>query len=242
MNENKLSRKSSTAELIKKLEQYSTDRLNREAIVPVITVCMEPGSGGHLIASEVAKQLGIRLYDRNMLISIGHLADTDSQFLDSMEKERPTAVHDFITSLLDKKYVPTGDYLHYLKELVDVIGRVGNAVVVGRGANFILPPKGRFSIRVIAPLDIRIKNVSFKYGVTLEEAKKRIKHREKKRKTFVKESFSKNIEDFKHYDLIINTARMDLETSVNAIIGAVIGAQANGAFEKVNTYILRKRK
>ena len=237
-----MSRKSSTAELIKKLEKYSTDRLNQEAIIPVITVCMEPGSGGHLIASEVARQLGIKLYDRNMLISIGHLADTDSQFLDSMEKERPTAVHDFITSLLDKKYVPTGDYLHYLKELVDVIGRVGNAVVVGRGANFILPAKGRFSIRVIAPLDIRIKNVSFKHGVTLEEAKKRIKHREKKRKTFVKESFSKNIEDFKHYDLIINTARMDLETSVHAIIGAVIGAQANGAFEKENTYILRKRR
>ena len=240
MNENNSSRKASTSELIKKLEKYSTG--GREASIPVITVCMEPGSGGHLIASELAKQLDLKLYDRNMLISIGHLADTDSQFLNSMEKERPTAIHDFITSLLDKKYVPTGDYLHYLKELVEVIGRVGNAVVVGRGANFILPPKGRFSIRVIAPLDIRIKNVSLKYGVTLEEAKKRIKHREKKRKTFVKESFSKNIEDFKHYDLIINTARMDLETSVNAIIGAVIGAQANGAFEKENTYILRKRR
>jgi len=240
MNENNSSRKASTSELIKKLEKYSTG--GREASIPVITVCMEPGSGGHLIASELAKQLDLKLYDRNMLISIGHLADTDSQFLNSMEKERPTAIHDFITSLLDKKYVPTGDYLHYLKELVEVIGRVGNAVVVGRGANFILPPKGRFSIRVIAPLDIRIKNVSLKYGVTLEEAKKRIKHREKKRKTFVKESFSKNIEDFKHYDLIINTARMDLETSVNAIIGAVTGAQANGAFEKENTYILRKRR
>ncbi|NNF98709.1 MAG: cytidylate kinase-like family protein [Desulfobacteraceae bacterium] len=242
MNEKNPSIKEFTSELDKKLEKLPTEKTGREEDIPVITICMEPGSGGHLIASEVAKRLDLKLYDRSILVPISNLANVDSSFLDAIEKERPTAVHDFITSVLDKKYVYKGNYLRYLKELVEIIGRVGKAVIVGRGANFILPAQGRFSIRVIAPLDIRVKNVSFKFGVTLDEAKKRIKEREKRRKAFVKDSFYENIDETKHYDLIINTARMDLETSVEAILGAIAGSRVNGSFDKENSYILRKRK
>ena len=45
-----------------------------------------------------------------------------------------------------------------------------------------------------------------------------------------------------HYDLILNTARMDLETAVESIIGAIVGSQAHRTFEKETSYILKGKR
>lgn len=223
-------------------KQVPVSRLKERASAPVITVCPEPGSGGRLIADQLAKRLNFTIFDKNILTSMANTAAVESSSLDTIEQQRPSGIQDFITSLVDKDYVYTGDYVSFLKQEVEIIGKIGRGVIVGRGANFILPPKDRFSIRVIAPLDIRIRNVSFKNGVPLAEAKKRIKNREQRRKTFIRETFHKDIGDLLHYDLIINTARMDLNTAVESIIGTIIGSQTNKIFEKETSYILKNKR
>jgi cytidylate kinase len=216
-------------------------KLNKRASVPVITICMEPGSGGRLIAGEIAQRLNFQLFDKNILVTMANTAAVESRSLNAIEQQRPSGVQDFITSLVDKDYVYTGDYVSFLRQEVEIIGKIGQGVIIGRGANFILPPKDRFSIRVIAPLDIRIRNISFKHGVSPAEAKKRIRHREQRRKAFVRETFHEDIADIMHYDLIINTARMDLDTAVESVIGAVIGSQTNKIFEKETFCILKDK-
>ena len=223
-------------------KQMSADKLKQSASIPVITVCMEPGSGGHLIASELAERLNFQLFDKNLLIAMANTAAVESRSLETIEEQRPSGIQDFITALVDKDYVYTGDYVSFLKQEVEIIGIIGRGVIVGRGANFILPPKDKFSIRVIAPLDIRIRNVSFRNGVSLAEAKKRIKNREQRRKTFIRETFHEDIADTMHYDLIINTARMDLDTAVGSVIGTIIGSQTNKTFEKETSYILKNKR
>jgi cytidylate kinase len=223
-------------------KQVPPARLKKNASLPVITVCLEPGSGGRLIADELAKRLNFTLFDKNILTTMANMAAVESKSLDTIEQQRPSGIQDFITSLVDNNYVYTGDYVSFLKQQVEIIGKLGRAVIVGRGANFILPPKDKFSIRIIAPLDIRIRNVSFKNGVPLAEAKKRIRNREQRRKTFIRETFHEDIADIMHYDLILNTARMDLETAVESIIGAIVGSQAHRTFEKETSYILKGKR
>ena len=223
-------------------KQAPTATMGNRVWVPVITVCMEPGSGGHLIASTLAERLNFRLFDANLLVTMANKAAVKSGTLNSIEKERPSGIQDFITAMVDNDYVYTGDYMTYLRQEVEIIGKLGQGVIVGRGANFILPPSTRFSVRVIAPRDVRIKNISFKYGVSLAEAKKRIKHREQRRRAFIREAFHQDISDIVHYDMILNTARMDLDTAVEAVIGAIVGAQVNNPFQKETTYILKGRK
>ncbi len=224
------------------INYFSTSVMDKKAAIPVITICMQPGSGGRLIAVEIARLLGVELYDKNLLVPMANAVDAESRALDSIEKERPSGMQDFVSALLNKNYVYTGDYLQYLKDIFDIIGKINRGVILGRGANFILPAKGRFSVRVIAPMDIRVKNVAFRFGVSLAEAKKRVRNREQKRKHFIREAFHKDIADIEHYDLIINTARMSLDAAVVAIIGATIGAQTEGGFEKENSFILRNSK
>jgi cytidylate kinase len=214
----------------------------KPASVPVVTVAMEPGSGGFLVAEALAKRLGFDFYHRNILNAIAHSADTNSDVLDMIEKERFSKIQDFVSSLLQEQYVYSGDYVQHLTKMVNSLGLIGRAVIVGRGANFILPPEKRFAIRVIAPEEIRVKNVAFHFGVSLAEAKKRIKNRETKRKTFIKNTFHKDITDVGSYDLILNTARLDLRAAVETVIGTILGAQKNRVFEKATAFILQSDK
>jgi len=69
-------------------------------------------------------------------------------------------------------------------------------VIVGRGANFILPAREIFAVRVIAPLEIRIRNVARGYHVAAEEeAKRGIIQRESRRKAFIMHAFNADISD-----------------------------------------------
>ena len=209
--------------------------------LPAITIAMAPGCGGSLIAEKVAERLGYRLYSEKLLTAMANEADVKKHALESIEKQRPKLFEDFVNSIMPKDdYVYKGDYFEQLKYTISHLSMIGKVVIVGRGANFIIPLEKRFSIRVVAPLEIRIKNVAFYHKVTINEAKKRILNREAKRKAFIKENFHKDIGDHMNYDLTINTERMDLETCTELIVGAVKGSQVNRAFEKKSSYILKR--
>lgn len=214
-----------------------------ETSLPVVTIAMEPGSGGALIAENVAQRLGYRLYGKNILTAMANRADIKADVLDAIEKGRPTPMEDFVSSILPRSdYVYKGDYFEQLKDMLNNLALLGKAVIVGRGANFVIPPEKRFAIRVVAPLEARIRNVSFYHKVSLEEAEKRINQREKRRRKFIKDTFHEKINDCLQYDLTINTQRMDLQTCTELVIGAIKGSQVNRAFEKNNSYFLRSYK
>ena len=243
MDSSKVTVEKFVAEQRAKFDKSLTEEdLEKKVSVPVITLSMEAGSGGYLIAEGLAQRLGFELYSRNILNAVSHSADVSSNALDLIEKERFGRLQDFISSLVSDTYVYSGDYLHHLNKIVSALGIIGRAVIVGRGANFILSPEKRFAIRVVAPEEVREKNVAFHFGVSIVDARKRIKHRDSRRKAFVRETFRKDIADWKHYDLVINTARLDLNAAVEAAVGTILGAQKNQAFEKSTSYILRSKK
>jgi cytidylate kinase len=100
-----------------------------------------------------------------------------------------------------------GDYLRHLMKVMGTIARHGRAVVVGRGANFILPADKQFSVRVICPQEERVKNVARTFDVSLEAARHRVIRRESRRRAFVRQSFNADISDPLHYDMVLNTGR-----------------------------------
>ena len=207
-------------------------RLSKEGKIagvrlPVITVCMEPGSGGSIVAQEIAKQLDFDFFHRDIINEIAKSSHISSQVIETLEKERLSGINDFISSLINDKYLWPGLYLEHLMKIVHVIGKHGRAVIVGRGANFILPLQERFSVRVVAPLEVRIQNVARGYGVSENDAKRRILRRESRRRAFVRQSFHEDIADPLNYDLILNAGKLSVKSAVNAVIGAIEGTEWN---------------
>ncbi|MGD2100288.1 MAG: cytidylate kinase-like family protein [Desulfobacterales bacterium] len=189
--------------------------------IQVITLSMQPGSGGSLVAQEVAKRLGFDYFHRDIIQGIAKSAKIRASVIDSLEKERLSGIEDFIASLYKDQYLYPGIYMDHLLKVINTIAEHGRAVIVGRGANFILPPEKRFGVRVIAPLQIRIQNIVRAYGVKEEEARQRVIRREARRGAFVRKSYDADIADPENYDLTLNTSRMSIESAAETVTAAV---------------------
>ncbi len=208
---------------IKKWEnQIAGKKAQAEAQIPVITVSMEPGSGGSIIAAKIAERLEFDCFNRDIVEKIAKTSKIRGAVINSLEKERLSGVKDFISSLMEDQYIHPDTYLKHLLPVISTIAKHGRAVIVGRGGNFILPAEDIFAVRVIAPLKKRIREVALTHGAPIEEAKRRVIQRESKRKAFVRHSFNADISDPSHYDLTINTGKMSIESAVEAVIGAVM--------------------
>lgn len=189
--------------------------------IQVITLSMQPGSGGSLVAREVAKRLGFDYFHRHIIEGIAKSAKIRASVIDSLEKERLSGIEDFIASLYKDQYLYPGIYMDHLLKVINTIAEHGRAVIVGRGANFILPPEKRFSVRVIAPLQVRIQNIVRAYNVKEEAARQRVIRREARRGAFVRKSYDADIADPNNYDLTLNTSRMSIESAAETITAAV---------------------
>jgi len=213
-------------------EQFIKDQLERwrqrpprTAATPsageaAITMSMEPGSGGRIIAEKVAGRLEFDLFHRDIIKSIAKSSRMSDWVIDTVEKERLSGLEDFLSSLIRKKYFHPGSYQHHLCKVIGTIARHGRVVIVGRGANFILPTAERLAVRVIAPLETRIRNVAREYGCTLEAAEKRVRQRQARRREYIRQAFHQEIGDPHYYDLVINTGQLTLETAADAILAA----------------------
>jgi len=192
----------------------------------VITMSMEPGSGGRIIAEKLAHRLGFDLFHRDIIKAIARSSRMAARVIDTVEKERLSGLEDFLSSLIRKKYFHPGSYQHHLFKVIGTVARHGRVVIVGRGANFILPPAERLAVRVIAPLETRIRNVARQYGCSLEVAEKRVRQRQARRRDFVRQAFHQDIDQPHHYDLVINTGQLSLDAAVEAIVA--VHAHRNG--------------
>ena len=188
--------------------------------IPVLTLCMLPGSNGAAIAEKVAQTLGFDYFNRELIEVIAKEADVSPESLEKIERERFSGIQDFISLLMDEKYLWRGVYLEHLENIVNAIGERGYALIVGRGGNFILERQQRLAVRVVAPLEFRIDNIAQRRNLSREEAKKQILHRESRRAAFVKQSFKADINDPIHYDLVVNSESVGIDNAVGMICDA----------------------
>lgn len=213
---------------IKKWEgMYLKKSRKKEARLPVITVASEPGSGGTVVAQEIARRLDFDYFHRDIVDGIARSSEISRDVIDTIEKARLSGVEDFIASLIEEQYIYPGIYLEHLLNVIGAIASHGNAVIVGRGANFIIPPDERISVRVIAPLETRVQNIAKWKKISAEKARRRVINRESKRRAFVRQSFNAKITDPRNYDLTINTGELKIESAVEAVIGAVMASLGN---------------
>jgi cytidylate kinase len=212
------------------IETFINDQIEKwkkqtQTHVPVLTISSEPGSGGRIIAKGLARRLNIDLFDRDIIKEISESAHISDAVIETMEKDRLSGIKDFISSLVNDRYLWPGVYLDHLMKVVAAIASHGNAVIVGRGANFLIPTEDRLSIRVIAPLKIRVNNVAKEFGVTREEAKRRVINRENRRAAFIRQSFNADVTDPVNYDLVVNTQKLNIDAALGAVIGMVVGGK-----------------
>jgi len=198
------------------------DKGKEKRPMSVVTLSSSPGSGGKAVAKGIAETMEFDLFEREIIQRIARSADISAAVVDTLEKQRLSGIEDFISSLVNKQYLWPGVYLDYLMRVIGVIGKHGRAVIVGRGANFILPPEERLAVRVVAPLEKRVENISRDFDVSPEEARRRAINRESKRRAFIRKSFNAAVADPLNYDLVLNMVQLSVEEAVAAVAAVLV--------------------
>jgi cytidylate kinase len=208
-------------EQVQKWQMSRMEKPEKQTLRPVITISRDPGSGGRILAQALAKRRGLDLFHQELLNDMAKSAKVSAQFLATLDEKGLSVLQNWIRSMLHERHIWPDEYLQHLLKVIGTIGKHGNAVVVGRGANFILPPDGRLRIRMIAPLAVRIANVSGTYGVSPEEAQGRIIRTESDRRAFIRKYFNADITDPKNYDIILNMEYLTIEAAADIVNAAL---------------------
>lgn len=189
--------------------------------VPTVTISRDPGSGGRIVAEKLAEQMNFHLFNQEVLHEMATSAHVSEFMLESLDEKGLSVLEDWISSLVYDRYLWPDQYLQHLAKVVGSIAKQGGAVILGRGAAFILPPEKQFRVRVTAPQNLRIEHVARQFNISMDEAKRRVIRTESDRKAFVRKYFNADVTDPVNYDLIINTAIMSIEHAVDVISAAL---------------------
>jgi cytidylate kinase len=207
-------------EQVQRWQILKAEKKIEKETVTVITLSREPGSGGRIIARVLAKNLKYDLFDQEILHAMAENAKVSTRILQSLDERGLSMLDDWISSFVNERHLWPDQYLRHLMKVIGTIGRHGHAIILGRGANFILPSGKIFRIRIFAPFKTRVQNVSRTFAVPIDEARRRIIKTDSDRRAFVRKYFNADVSDPDCYDLTINTEHLSIDASVDAILGA----------------------
>lgn len=208
-------------EQMRRWQLMRAQKPGEEPGMPVITISREPGSGGRIVAKRLAEKLELDVFHQEVLHEMAKSAEVSAQLLETLDEKGLSVLEDWISSLVYDRHLWPDQYLYHLMKVIGTIGKHGRAVIVGRGANFILPPDNRFRIRVVAPQKLRIQRVAENFSISEDEAERRVIRTESDRRAFIRKYFNADIADPINYDLVINTGTLSIDNAADIIIAAV---------------------
>ncbi|MDZ7361668.1 MAG: cytidylate kinase-like family protein [candidate division KSB1 bacterium] len=183
---------------------------------PYITISRELGSGGTEISHLVAEKLGWQHYDREIIEAIASQTHTREELVSRFDEHVQNALDTYLRNLFTKQSLDNTHYLHHLTRVLVSIAQYGHAVILGRGANFILPPQTGLRVRVVAPLEVRRQRLMHEHGYNAKRAEREIVKHDKERHDFLQHHFHCKSEEMA-YDLVINTAHLETTAAADCI-------------------------
>jgi len=186
-----------------------------------VAISRQAGAGGSEIARLVGQQLGWPVWDKNLLERIAERYRLDRAMLELVDETESSWLYDVLGTWMDCRIVSHDRYVSYLTRVILAVTRQHHCVLVGRGAQFLLPPDKGLAVRIIAPMEVRAQRVMQQMGLSASQARRYIEETDRGRREFVRRFFHRDIDDPNLYDLVINTARQGIDGAVRQILSAV---------------------
>lgn len=139
----------------------------------IITISREFGSGGRFIGKEVAKQLGIAYYDKNMINEIAEKSGLSPEYIQENAELSPRKglfAYAFSGRDITGKSVEDMVYEAQRKVILE-IAENDSCVIIGRNADYILKDRTDvINIFIHADMPEKVKRICRLYNVTETEA------------------------------------------------------------------------
>jgi len=216
-----LERQGRFRELRKKLEAESAGKLTSLTEGPWVSLSRQLGSGGIELARRLGHELGWQVYDREILRVIAENTHTRESVLSQMDEQTVGPLSEYLRRLLDSRFPGQQPVMRETMSVIWGLAKQGNAVIVGRGANWFLSPRSGVRVRTIAPREVRTEAQARASAIDRAAAERMIDEDDRRRAEFVRQVHGQDIEDPEGYDLILNLGALDLDTAQEIVLTAL---------------------
>ncbi len=115
------------------------------------------------------------------------------------------------------------DYVRIVGMVILNIAREGNVLIIGRASQMLLRDAPQaLHLQVVAPLSHRTEKLMRVEGLTQREATQRILSSDAARADYLRRYYGVNWLDPQLYDLVINTARISIQTAIQLVVLAQV--------------------
>lgn len=185
----------------------------------VITISRRMGSGARIIGEKLADRLGWSMWDKDLVNAMAEHAHVSQKVVQAFDEHTISEIELFARGLFGEQEMTGFIYPKHLARAVKTIAKLGNAIILGRGANFILPDA--LSIRIDASDERRIHNMMEYEALTSKEAEAKLHESDRDRRDFIARVFGKDRADHAIYDLTIWMDNFTNDDAVEIILAAV---------------------
>ena len=188
----------------------------------IINIGRQFGGGGHGVASELSRKLGIPVYDKELIKKAAQDSGFSAEFFEeSDEKKRFFS----LSSIFANGYSDTENYMSdrgifkMQSQTIMKIAEQGSAVIVGRCSDYILRDMGcTLDIFLTSPLEVRAARIAERTGMSLEEAARLAEEKDRKRAEYYNYYTFTDWGVASTYDLCLDSSILGIEGTADFII------------------------
>jgi cytidylate kinase len=129
----------------------------------IVTIAREYGSGGRLIGKQLAAELGIAFYDKEIISLAAKESGLHEDFINTIEQKRTSGF--FYNMYMNSQELPIPEQVFLAQSnVIKDLARKGPCAIIGRCADYVLSGRER-CIRVFihAPIEWRVRIVRDEY-------------------------------------------------------------------------------
>jgi cytidylate kinase len=187
----------------------------------VITISRQYGAGAMALGRMLAEKRGYTLASREIVQGIADKAKVSTDFVLTVEKEAGTTLSRFMTRIIssrgmvskllrdDSGYIDEKLYLDYLVLTVVQIADEGNAIIMGRGSQYILRTHpDTVHILLVDEFQNRVRRVEKREKINRESAERMVRHEDKRRLNLYHRLGKQDFESPSLYHMVLNMDRI----------------------------------
>jgi cytidylate kinase len=180
----------------------------------VITISRQLGSLGTTLGRQVASRLGYRLVQREIINQAARIAGAPDMALATIDELGLLGIE------------PDQDrqeaYLQAVNAVIKELAEKGDIVIVGRAGQAILADHpGALHVRVVAPLETRVRRIVQAHGVSPKAARAQIEDSDGYRAQYLQRFYGIDWQDPGLYHMVVNSGKMSLALAAELISGAL---------------------
>ncbi len=186
----------------------------------VITIARDFGAEGHEIGKMLANELGIPLYDNELLVRSSMRAEEAMDKMAAYDERLAAENLAFLPDQFDARTVADKLFEKMTQVILD-LGSTESCIIEGRLSDYLLRKNpNHIAVLVTAPLDDRIAIVSEKRGISRKKGAKLVKKMQRAREQFYKRYSAGKWKMTDGKDLVVNRAKLGRQGCVDVIAAA----------------------